>query len=44
MAPPGYNGDGRPATAAELDAPYGVAVDAAGDLYIADSSNYGFAR
>ena len=34
---PGYGGDNGPATAAELHAPYGVAVDAAGDLFIADS-------
>jgi sugar lactone lactonase YvrE len=35
----GYAGNGGPATGAELNGPYGVAVDAAGDLYIADSSN-----
>ena len=34
-----FSGDGGPATAAELDNPYGVAVDAAGDLFIADSSD-----
>jgi len=36
----GYSGDGAAATAAELYYPYGVAVDTAGNLYIADSSNY----
>ena len=35
----GYSGDGGPATAAELDRPQGVAVDAAGDLFIADTDN-----
>jgi sugar lactone lactonase YvrE len=35
----GYSGDGGPATAAKLAEPYDVAVDAAGDLYIADSDN-----
>ena len=39
MAPRGYSGDGGPATAAELNSPTGVAVDAAGDLFIADSGN-----
>jgi hypothetical protein len=35
----GDRGDNGPATAAELNAPNGVAVDAAGDLFIADSGN-----
>jgi hypothetical protein len=35
----GYSGNGGPATKAELDAPYGVAVDGAGDLFIADTAN-----
>lgn len=33
---PGYSGDGGPATAAELNGPIGVAVDAGGNLYIAE--------
>jgi sugar lactone lactonase YvrE len=36
----GYNGDGEAATSAELNNPIGVTVDAAGNLYIVDLSNY----
>jgi uncharacterized protein (TIGR03437 family) len=36
----GFNGDGGPATSALLGGPAAVAVDAAGNLYIADASNY----
>ncbi|HTU75833.1 MAG TPA: hypothetical protein VMG38_20145 [Trebonia sp.] len=35
----GYSGDGRLAPFAELNEPTGVAVDAKGNLYIADSAN-----
>ena len=35
----GYSGDGRLAAFAELNSPTGVAVDAQGNLYIADSAN-----
>jgi sugar lactone lactonase YvrE len=34
-----YSGDGGQATAAELDLPYGLAMDVSGNLYIGDASN-----
>ena len=36
---PGYTGDGGPATAALLGAPFAVAVDKNGDVFIADGLN-----
>ena len=35
----GYSGDGGAATSAKLYYPYGIAVDASGNIYIADQAN-----
>jgi sugar lactone lactonase YvrE len=36
---PGFSGDGGPATGAELNLPFGLAVDSQGNLFIADLNN-----
>ena len=36
----GYNGDGGAAVSAQLNNPWGIAVDSVGNLYIADSLNH----
>lgn len=35
----GYSGDGGPGTSAQLNAPYGIALDGSGNVYVADSMN-----
>ena len=36
---PGFSGDGGPASQAQLNSPYGLALDAQGSLYVADLGN-----
>ena len=36
---PGFSGDSGPATAATLDFPFGLALDAGGNLFVADEGN-----
>jgi class 3 adenylate cyclase len=35
----GFSGDGGPATSADLNGPQSIAIDSAGDVYVADSQN-----
>ena len=36
----GFDGDGGPPDQARLNSPAGLAMDASGDLYVADSGNH----
>jgi sugar lactone lactonase YvrE len=40
----GFSGDGGPAISATLDSPQGLALDAAGNLYVADTHNHRIRR
>ncbi len=40
----GFSGDGGPASAAQLSRPTGLAIDAAGNLFIADENNHRLRR
>lgn len=40
----GYGGDGGPATAASFSSPHSIALDAAGNIYIADIANHRIRR
>ena len=41
---PGFSGDGEPATSAQLFSPQAVALDGAGDAWIADTANHRIRR
>jgi len=40
----GFGGDGGPATSAQMDDPFGIAVDEAGNIYIGDVNNHRIRR